>query len=100
MPTICLRFRFPEQTKVRRLLEACGSILQQAVDYALDHHKTATFSIIQALYASCRAQYPDLPSVWIQSAIRAGAAVVHSFRNRQGRGKTPAGRPALRRPFV
>ena len=100
MPTICLRFRFPEQTKVRRLLEACGSILQQAVDYALDHHKTATFSIIQALYASCRVQYPDLHSAWIQSAVRAGAAVVHSFRNRQRRGKTPAERPALRRPFV
>jgi hypothetical protein len=100
MPTVCLRFRFPEQTKVRRLLEACGSILRQAVDYALDHHKTATFSIIQALYASCRAQYPDLHSAWIQSAVRAGAAVVHSFRNRQRRGKTQAERPALRRPFV
>jgi putative transposase len=100
MPTVCLRFRFPEQTKVRRLLEACGSILRQAVDYALDHHKTATFSLIQALYASCRAQYPDLHSAWIQSAVRAGAAVVHSFRNRQRRGKTQAERPALRRPFV
>jgi len=32
MPTVCLRFRFPEQT-----MEACGSILQQAVDYALNH---------------------------------------------------------------
>ena len=100
MPTVCLRFRFPEQTKVRRLMEACGSILRQAVDYALDHPKTATFSIIQALYASCRAQYPDLPSAWIQSAVRAGAAVVHSFRNRRRRGKTQAERPALRRPFV
>jgi hypothetical protein len=37
---------------------------------------------------------------WVQWAVRAGAAVVHSFRNRQGRGKTPAGRPVLRRPFV
>jgi putative transposase len=100
MPTVCLRFRFPEQTKVRRLMEACGSILQQAVDYALDNPKTATFSIIQALYGSCRARYPDLPSAWIQWAVRAGAAVVHSFRNRQGRGKTQAERPALRRPFV
>ena len=100
MPTVCLRFRFPEQTEVRRVMEACGSILQQAVDYALGHPKTATFSIIQALYGSCWARYPDLPSAWVQWAVRAGAAVVHSFRNRQGRGKTPAGRPALRRPFV
>ena len=100
MPTVCLRFRFPEQTKVRRLMEACGSILRQAVDYALDHPKTATFSIIQALYSSLRAQYPDLPSAWIQSAIRAGAAVVHSFRNRQRRSGRPCGGPSFTFPRV
>jgi transcription initiation factor TFIIIB Brf1 subunit/transcription initiation factor TFIIB len=64
MPTVCLRFRFPEQT-----MEACGFILRQAVNYALDHPKAATFSIIQALYASCRAQYPDLPSARIRTCL-------------------------------
>jgi len=88
VPTVCLRFRFPEQTKVRRLMEACGSILQQVVDYALDNPKTATFSIIQALYGSCRARYPDFPSAWVQSAVRAGAAVVHSFRSPTTQGTT------------
>ena len=72
MPAKFLTFRFPEQTKVRRLMEACASILRQTVDYALDHPKTGTLSIIRALYAPCRARYLDLHSAWIQSAIRAG----------------------------
>jgi hypothetical protein len=100
MPTKFLTFRFPEHPKVRRLMEACASILRQTVDYALDHPGTGTLSIIRALYAPCRAQYPDLHSAWIQSAIRTGAVVVYYFRNGKWWGKTQAGRPVLRRPFV
>jgi putative transposase len=36
----------------------------------------------------------------VQSAVRAGAAVVHSFRNRQRKGKTQLQKPEIRRPFV
>jgi putative transposase len=81
-------------------MEACADIQRQAVDYALENGKTATFTLIQALYPSLRAQHPDLHAVWVQSAVRAGAAVVHSFRNRQRKGKTQLQKPEIRRPFV
>jgi transposase len=100
MPTVCLRFRFEEHPRIRALMEACANIQRQAVDYALENGKTATFTLIQALYPSLRAQHPDLHSVWVQSAVRAGAAVVHSFRNRQRKGKTQLQKPEIRRPFV
>jgi transposase len=100
MPTVCLRFRFEEHPKIRALLEACADIQRQAVDYALENGKTATFTLIKALYPSLRAQHPDLHAVWVQSAVRAGAAVVHSFRNRQRKGKTQLQKPEIRRPFV
>jgi putative transposase len=100
MPTVCLRFRFEEHPKIRALMEACADIQRQAVDYALENGKTATFTIIKALYPSLRAQHPDLHAVWVQSAVRAGAAVVHSFRNRQRKGKTQLQKPEIRRPFV
>jgi transposase len=100
MPTVCLRFRFEEHPKIRALMEACADIQRQAVDYALENGKTATFTIIKALYPSLRTQHPDLHSAWVQSAVRAGAAVVHSFRNRQRKGKTQLQKPEIRRPFV
>jgi hypothetical protein len=100
MPTVCLRFRFEEHPKIRALMEACADIQRQAVDYALENGKTATFTLIKALYPSLRVQHPDLHSVWVQSAVRAGAAVVHSFRNRQRKGKTQLQKPEIRRPFV
>jgi transposase len=100
MPTVCLRFRFEEHPKIRALMEACADIQRQAVDYALENGKTATFTLIKALYPSLRAQHPDLHAVWVQSAVRAGAAVVHSFRNRQRKGKTQLQKPEIRRPFV
>jgi len=52
MPTVCLRFRFEEHPKIRALMEACADIQRQTVDYALENGKTATFTIIQALYPS------------------------------------------------
>jgi len=100
VPTICLKFRFGENQKVRMLMDACAAIQQQAVDFAIDNNKTATFSIIKALYPSLRAQYPHLHSQWIGSSCRAGAAVVHTFRNRQRKGKTKVQKPKIKRPFV
>ena len=80
MPTVCLRFRFEEHPKICALMEACSDIQRQAVDYALENGKTATFTIY--------------------GAIRSGARVVHGFRNQQRRGKTRADRPEIRRPSV
>jgi len=100
MPTICLKFRFGENHKVRMLMDACAAMQQQAVDFAIDNNKTATFSIWKALYPSFRAQYPHLHSRWINSSCRAGAAVVHTFRNRQRKGKTKVQKPKIKRPFV
>jgi len=100
VPTICLRFRFGENQKVRMLMDACAAMQQQAVDFAIDNNKTATFSIWKALYPSFRAQYPHLHSKWIGSSCRAGATVVHTFRNRQRKGKTKVQKPKIKRPFV
>jgi hypothetical protein len=100
MPTVCLRFRFEEHPKIRALMEACADIQRQTVDYALENGKTATFTLIQALYPSLRAQHPDLHSNLIYGAIRSGARVVHGFRNQQRRGKTRADRPEIRRPSI
>jgi len=100
MPRGSLRFRFEEHPRIRARMEACADIQQQTVDYALENGKTATFTLIKALYPSLRAQHPDLHAVWVQSAVRAGAAVVHSFRNRQRKGKTQLQKPEIRRPFV
>jgi hypothetical protein len=100
MPTVCLRFRFEEHPKIRALMEACADIQRQAVDYALENGKTATFTLIKALYPSLRAQHPDLHSNLIYGAIRSGARVVHGFRNQQRKGKTRADRPEIRRPSV
>jgi hypothetical protein len=100
MPTVCLRFRFPEHPKIRALMEACADIQRQAVDYALENGKTATFTLIQALYSSLRERYPHLHSNLIYGAIRSGARIVHGFRNRQRKGKTQADRPEIRRPSI
>ena len=100
MPTVCLRFRFEEHPRIRALMEACADIQRQAIDYALENGKTATFTIIQALYPSLRAQHPDLHSNLIYGAIRSGARIVHGFRNQQRRGKTRADRPEIRRPSI
>ena len=100
MPTVCLRFRFEEHPKIRALMEACADIQRQAVDYALENGKTATFTLIKALYPSLRERYPHLHSQLIYGAIRSGARVVHGFRNRQRRGKTRADRPEIRRPSI
>jgi hypothetical protein len=81
-------------------MEACADIQRQAVDYALEHGTTATFTLIQALYPSLRAQHPDLHSNLIYRAIRSGARIVHGFRNQQRRGKTQADRPEIRRPSI
>jgi hypothetical protein len=91
MPTVCLRFRFEEHPKIRALMEACADIQRQAIDYALENGKTATFTLIQALYPSLRAQHPDLHSNLIYGAIRSGARIVHGFRNQQRRGEDPGG---------
>jgi hypothetical protein len=100
MPTVCLRFRFEEHPKIRALMEVCADIQRQAIAYALENGKTATFTIIKALYPSLRAQYPNLHSNLIYGAIRSGARVVHVFRNQQRRGKTQADRPEIRRPSI
>jgi transposase len=100
MPTVCLRFRFEEHPRIRALMEACADIQRQAVDYALENGKTATFTIIKALYPSLRERYPHLHSQLIYGAIRSGARVVHGFRNRQRKGKTRADRPEIRRPSI
>jgi hypothetical protein len=92
-PTVCLRFRFPERLKVHYLLEACVATQRQAVDFALNHHRIAALTIIEALHSSLRAQCPDLPSAWLPSAVR-------SFRNCQRRGKTLPQKPEIRRPFL
>jgi hypothetical protein len=55
MPTVCLRFRFEEHPRIRALMEACADIQRQTVDYALENGKTATFTLIKALYPSLRA---------------------------------------------
>jgi hypothetical protein len=100
MPTVCLRFRFEEHPKIRARMEACADIQRQTVDYALENGKTATFTLIQALYPSLRERYPHLHSQLIYGAIRSGARIVHGFRNRQRRGKTRADRPEIRRPSI
>jgi len=68
-------------------MDACASIQQQAVDFAIDKNKTSTFTIIKALYPSLKAKHPNLHSLWLQSACRSGAAVVHSFKNRKRKGQ-------------
>jgi transposase len=100
MPTVCLRFRFEEHPKIRARMEACSDIQRQAVDYALENGKTATFTLIQALYPSLRAQHSDFHSNLIYGAIRSGARVVHGFRNRQRKGKIQTDRPEIRRPSI
>jgi putative transposase len=100
MPTLCMRFRFRENGKIAALMEACRAIQQEAIDFAWENKKTATFTLIKALYPSLKAQYPHLHTQWLQSAVRSAATVVHSFRNRKRKGKTNAERPHVRRPFV
>jgi len=112
MPTVTLKFRFKENSKVKTLMDACASIQQQAVDFAIENNKTATFTIIKALYPSLKAQHPNLHSLWLQSAVRSGAAVVHSFKNRKRKrkgqrttgqrttGNTNFQKPKIKRPFV
>jgi len=91
VPTVCLKFRFKENSKVKTLMDACASIQQKAVDFAIENNKTATFSIIKALYPSIKTQHPNLHSLWLQSAVRSGATVVHSFKNRKGKGQQDKG---------
>jgi hypothetical protein len=91
MPTVCLRFRFEEHPRIRALMEACADIQRQAIDYALENGKTATFTLIKALYPSLRAQHPDLHSNLIYGAIRSGARIVHGFRNQQRKRENPGG---------
>jgi len=81
-------------------MDACASIQRQAIEFGLENNKTATFTIIRALYPSLKAQYPHLHTTWLQSAVRSGATVVHSFKNRKRRGKTNAERLHIKRPFV
>jgi len=111
VPTVCLKFRFNENSKIKTLMDACASIQRQAVEFAIDNNKTATFTIIKALYPSIKAQFPNLHSLWLQSAVRSGAAVVHSFKNRKrkrkgqgtgdkGQGNTNLEKPKIKRPFV
>jgi len=100
MPTLCMRFRFRENGKIAALMEACRAIQQKAIDFAWENKKTATFTLIKALYPSLKAQYPHFHTQWLQSAVRSGATVVHSFRNRKRKGKTNTERPHVRRPFV
>ncbi len=100
MPTVCMRFRFRENGKITALMDACRAIQQEAIDFAWENKKTATFTIIKALYPSLKAQYPHLHTTWLQSAVRSGATVVHSFKNRKRKGKTNAEKPHVRRPFV
>jgi len=100
MPTVTLKFRFKENQKVKTLMDACSSIQQQAVNFAIDNNKTATFTIIKSLYPSLKTQYPYLHTYWLQSACRSGAAVVHSFKNRKRKGKTNLQKPKIKRPFV
>jgi len=100
MPTVTLKFRFKENKKVKTLMDACASIQRQAVDFAIDNNKTSTFTIIKALYPFLKAQHPNLHSLWLQSSCRSGAAVVHSFKNRQRKGKTNLQKPNIKRPFI
>jgi len=109
MPTVCLKFHFKENSKVKTLMDACASIQRQAVEFAIDNNKTATFTIIKALYPSIKSQFPNLHSQWFQSAVRSGAAVVHSFKNRKrkrertgekGQRNTNLEKPKIKRPFV
>jgi len=117
MPTVTLKFRLKENQKVKTLMNAYASIQQQAVDFAIDNNKTATFTIIKALYPSLKAKHPNLHSLWLQSACRSGAAVVHSFKNRKRKGqqdnrqqdnrikdkrqvKADLQKPKIKRPFV
>jgi hypothetical protein len=87
MPTVCLRFRFEEHPRIRALMEACADIQRQAIDYALENGKTATFTLIKALYPSLRAQHPDLHSNLIYGAIRSGAGSSTASETSSGRGR-------------
>ena len=117
MPTVTLKFRLKENQKVKTLMDACAEIQRQAVDFAIDKNKTSTFTIIKALYPSLKAKHPNLHSLWLQSACRSGAAVVHSFKNRKRKGqqdnrqqdnrikdkrqvKADLEKPKIKRPFV
>jgi putative transposase len=91
MPTVTLKFRFKENRKVKTLMDACASIQRQAVDFAIENNKTATFTIIKAIYPSIKAQHPNLHTLWLQSACRSGATIVHSFRNRKRKGQRTTG---------
>jgi predicted hydrolase (HD superfamily) len=75
MPIIYLKFCFKDNQKVKALVAACASIQQQAVDFAIDNNKTATFTIIKALYPSLKAQHPNLHTLWLQSSVRSGNCV-------------------------
>jgi hypothetical protein len=101
MPTVCLRFRFEEHPKIRALMEACADIQRQAVDYALENGKTATFTLIQALYPSLRAQHPDLHSQPhlrgdpIRRPDRPTASETSSGRGKPGRTGRRSGVPSI-----
>jgi hypothetical protein len=58
VPTVCLKFRFNENSKIKTLMDACASIQRQAVEFAIDNNKTATFTIIKALYPSLQSPIP------------------------------------------
>jgi len=99
MPTVALRFTFKPNEKINHLLDACGQMTQQAVEWALDNRKTSTHTIVKALYPTFREQFPKLHSCWAQKAARTAAAIVHAFQRRQRkrRRKEEGGRRERRR---
>ncbi|GBC84750.1 hypothetical protein HRbin11_01183 [bacterium HR11] len=100
MTTLSLKFRFSPVPEVDRLLEKCGAMVRAAVAWALENGKTATHTIVQALYPSFRARFPDLHSTWAQKSARTAAAVVHAFRRRRRRGREGKDKPEVRRTWV
>ena len=100
MPTLALKFRFRPTPEVDDLLGKCETMVREAVAWAWENRKTATHTIVKALYLAFRERFPELHSAWVQKSARTAAAVVHAFQRRRRRGREPKDRPEVRRAWV
>ncbi|GBD08060.1 hypothetical protein HRbin22_00289 [Candidatus Thermoflexus japonica] len=100
MTTLAIQFRFSPNPEIDRLLDACGTMVMEAVSWALDNNKTATHTIVKELYPSFRERFPGLHSAWVQKSARTAAAIVHAFRRRKRRGREEKDRPEMRKAWV
>ncbi len=100
MTTLAIRLQFPPNPEIDRLLSSCKAMVMEAVSWALENNKTATHTIVKALYPSFRERFPELHSRWVQKSARTAAAIVHAFRRRKRRGREKRDRPKIGEAWV